>query len=84
MTVLLNAELEKLVQEKVKAGLFPSAEALINSAVAQVVTGDDLEPGEMEKLLAVGEKDAKESRFVDGPAAFAKLQARSDARRKGA
>ena len=84
MTVLLKPELEKLVQEKVKAGLFSSAEALVNSAVAQVVVADDLEPGEMEKLLAVGEKDAAAGRFVDGDAAFAKLQARSDARRKGA
>ena len=83
MVVSLKPELEKLVEAKVKAGLFPSAEALINAAVAQVVSSDDLEPGEMERLLAVGEADARAGRFVDGPKVFAKLKARSKARRKG-
>ncbi len=82
MTVSLNAELQKLVEEKVKAGLFPSAEALINSAVTQVVADDDLEPGEMEKLLAVGEADVQAGRLLDGPSFFAKLEARTGTRKK--
>jgi antitoxin ParD1/3/4 len=82
MVVSLRPELQKLVEERVKAGLFPSAEALVNSAVEQVVTGDDLEPGEMEKMLAVGEEQAQRGKFVDADQAFAKLKARSDARRK--
>jgi len=83
MVVALKPELQKLVEEKVKAGLFPSAEALVNSAVEQMVAGDDLQPGEMEKLLGVGEEQARQGRFVDGAQAFQKLQARSDERRKG-
>jgi antitoxin ParD1/3/4 len=82
MTVSLKPELQKLVEDKVKAGLFPSPEALVNSAVEQFVGEDDLEPGEMERLLAVGAAQAKHGRFVDGDAAFAKLKARSDTRRK--
>jgi Arc/MetJ-type ribon-helix-helix transcriptional regulator len=82
MVVSLNSELQKLVDEKVKAGLFPSAEALVNSAVVQVVAGDDLEPAEMEALLAVGEQQAREGKLVDGEEAFARLKARSDARRR--
>jgi len=83
MVVSLRPELQKMVKEKVKAGLFPSAEALANAAVEQVVSGDDLEPGEMERLLAVGEADARAGRFVDGPRAFAKISAKNKARRKG-
>jgi Arc/MetJ-type ribon-helix-helix transcriptional regulator len=82
MVVSLKPELQKLVEEQVKAGRFPSADALVNAAVAQVVAEDDFAPGEMEKLLAPGEKDAREGRFVDGDEAFAKLQARSEAERK--
>ena len=81
MVVTLKPELQKLVEERVKAGLFPSAEALVNSAVEQVVAADDLEAGEMEKLLAVGEEQAHQGRFVNGDEAFAKLKARSEARR---
>ena len=83
MVVSIRPELRKLVEEKVKAGIFPSAEALINAAVEQVVSGDDLEPGEMERLLAVGEADARAGRFVIGPKVFAKIKAKSKARRKG-
>jgi antitoxin ParD1/3/4 len=81
MVVSLKPELQRLVDEKVKAGLFPSAEALVNSAVAQVVAGDDLESGELERLLEVGERQARDGRLVDGEEAFARLKARSDARR---
>ena len=84
MVVSLKPELQKLVEEKVKAGLFDSAEALVNSAVAQLVVDDDLEPGEMERLLAVGEEQARQGKLVDGDEAFARLKARSEARRKGA
>src|SRR2546421_7036350 len=65
MVVSLRPELQKMVEEKVKAGLFPSAEALINVAVEQVVSGDHLDPGEMERLLAVGKADVRAGRFVD-------------------
>ena len=82
MTVSLKPELQKLVEEKVKAGLFPSAEALVNSAVAQLVAEDDFEPGEMDRLLAVGAQQAEEGKFVDGDEAFAKLAAKSEARRR--
>ena len=82
MVVSLMPELQKLVDERVKAGLFPSAEALVNAAVLQVVGDDDLEAGEMEKLLAVGDAQAREGRLVDGDEAFARLKAKSDARRR--
>ncbi len=81
MVVSPKPELEKLVAEKVKAGWDPSAEALMNSAVAQVMAGDDLEPGEMEAAIAVGEQQARAGRLVDGDATFARLKAKSDARR---
>ena len=82
MTVSLRPELQKLVKEKVKAGLFPSAEALVNSAVAQLVVEDDFEPGELEQLLAVGEQQAQQGKFVDGDEVFARLTAKSEARRR--
>ncbi len=72
MTVSLKPELQKLVEEKVMGGLFPSAEALVNSAVAQLVAEDDFEPGEMERLLAAGEQQAQQGKFVDGDEVFAR------------
>lgn len=81
MTIALKPELQKLVEEKVKAGLFPSADALVNSAVEQFVAGDDLQPGEMERLLAVGEAQARQGKLIDGDEVLGRLQARSAAQR---
>ena len=66
MVVSLKPELQKMVEDKVKAGLFASAEALVNSAVEQMLAGDDLEPGEMERLLAAGEQDVRSGRWRRG------------------
>jgi hypothetical protein len=44
MTVSLKPELQKLVEEKVKAGLFPSAEALVNTAVDSLSPATILSP----------------------------------------
>jgi hypothetical protein len=38
--------------------------------------------GELDDLLAVGEAQALEGRFVDGPEVFRKLKERSKARRQ--
>ena len=80
MVVSLKPELERLVEQRVKAGLFDSAEELVNAAVEEFI-GDAFAPGEMEALLAVGAEQAKAGKFVDGDEVFAKLKARSDARR---
>lgn len=81
MIVSLTPENESLVKDRVKAGQFPSVEALVNQAVAQLLTPDNFEPGEMESLLKVGEEHAAQGRLVDGQTAFTRIKSRSDAQR---
>jgi len=83
MTIRLKPEIEKKLQERVKAGDYGSAEELVNAVLEQYMS-DDFEPGEMEKLLAVGEQQAASGQLVDGEEVFRRLKARSDARRRGA
>ena len=82
--IALKPELEKLVREKVRAGLFRSAEELVNAAVEQVVAEDDFASGELESMLAVGEQQARQGHFVDGDEVFQRIRTRSATRRKGA
>jgi Arc/MetJ-type ribon-helix-helix transcriptional regulator len=76
MVVSLKPELQRLVEEKVKAGLFRSSDDLLNAAVEQLIGDDDLAPGEMQQLLAVGEADVNAGRLVDGEEALRRLQSR--------
>jgi Arc/MetJ-type ribon-helix-helix transcriptional regulator len=82
MTIRLKPEIEKKLQERVKTGKFGSAEELVNAVLEQYVS-DDFEPGELEKLLAVGEEQAARGQFVEGDEVFRRLKERSEARRKG-
>jgi Arc/MetJ-type ribon-helix-helix transcriptional regulator len=50
MVVSLKPEIERLVEEKVSSGLFPSADELVNAAVEQFMStvhdgDDDFAPG---------------------------------------
>jgi Arc/MetJ-type ribon-helix-helix transcriptional regulator len=76
MVVSLKPELQKLVEEKVRAGLFRSPDELLNAAVEQLIGDDDLAPGEMQQLLEAGEADVKAGRLVDGEAVLNRLQSR--------
>ena len=83
MTIRLKPEIEKKIEERVKAGRYGSAEELVNAVLEQYVS-DDFEPGELDKLLAVGEEQAARGQFVDGEDVFRRLKERSEARRRGA
>ncbi len=82
MAVTLTPELAELVRQKVQAGLFPSPEALVNAAVAQVVQGDDFFPGELDALLAIGQADAHDGRLMDGEEAFDQVKRHATAHRR--
>jgi Arc/MetJ-type ribon-helix-helix transcriptional regulator len=80
MTVTLTPEIEKLIQDHLKSGPYKSAEDLVNAALSQFM-GDDFMPGELDKLLAVGESQARAGKFVQADEVFRQIQARSEARR---
>lgn len=83
MTVNLKPKIEKMVHKRVKSGQYRSAEELVNAAVEQFIS-DEFQPGELEKMLAVGEKQARRGQLIAGNEVFRRLQARSKSRRKSA
>jgi antitoxin ParD1/3/4 len=88
MNVSLTPELERMVQEKVESGRYTSASEVVREALRLMETRDQ-RMAEREEALEefqamldgrIAEADA--GGWIDGEEAFARLRAKSAARRK--
>jgi Arc/MetJ-type ribon-helix-helix transcriptional regulator len=78
MTIKLSAEEEKLIQDRVKSGEYPSVEALVSAAIAQFIQHEpQFKPGELDALIAEGEADFERGDTIDGQAAFDQIRQKS-------
>ena len=85
MNVVLPPELEKFVEEEVRAGRYESPERLVEAAVSHLMgasTIDDFAPGELAELIAEGEADIARGDVIDGDEVFAMLRRESDEYRR--
>ena len=88
MNVSLTPELEKLVQEKVESGRYTSASEVVREALRLMEKRDQrladreqaLQAFQAEMDRRVAEADA--GGWIDGEEAFARLRAKSEARKK--
>jgi antitoxin ParD1/3/4 len=77
--------MQKFVEQKLKAGEYSSAEAVIEAGLASLERQEaarQFEPGELDDLLAEGERDIERGDLVDGEGVFAELDETSAARRR--
>jgi antitoxin ParD1/3/4 len=84
MKVLLPPRIQKIIDDRVKSGKYHSAEDVISAAVASLEQDElfgDFKAGELEALLAEGERDIEAGEVLDGAEVFAELRRRSAARR---
>ena len=68
MNVTLTPEVQKFVEEQVKAGRYDSAEAVIAAAVARLQTEEELSSRDVRELreeLDVGTTEADRGEFTD-------------------
>jgi putative addiction module CopG family antidote len=82
MTISLSPEIARFVEQKVREGNYTSADALIEDAVRQMQTFDEPEfaPGELERLIAVGQAEADAGLLIDGPKSLEERRRRRAAR----
>ena len=88
MNVSLTPELEKLVQEKVESGRYTSASEVVREALRLMEKRDQrlaereqaLQAFQAEMDRRIAEADA--GGWIDGEEAFARLRAKSEARKK--
>ena len=81
MELSLNSDMQKLIDERVKVGKYASAEDVVTAALLTLDQQErfgDFEPGELDGLLAEGEKSIASEGTLDGEEAF---RLRGDQRR---
>ena len=63
MTFTIRPELERELQERVKAGPYRSVDELVNAALEQFIA-PDFAPGELARLVAVGKQQLADGQLV--------------------
>jgi len=85
MNISLSPKMQKFIEDKVREGAFSSPEQVIEAGL-ETLEHEELygifEPGELESLLAEGQKDLDEGRFEDGEVVFRRLRENAKARRQ--
>jgi antitoxin ParD1/3/4 len=82
MTVTLRPEVEKVLQERLKSGIYKSPDDTINDAL-ELFMEMDLEADELNRLLDEGEADIAAGRVYSGEEVERLMKEWSQARRNG-
>jgi antitoxin ParD1/3/4 len=86
MNVTLKPEIEKLIEDEVKAGRSTDTNEFLNKAVYHYVVARDLgqeyTAEEIDRMIAEGLDDIERGDTVDGEEAFRQLRAYSAERRR--
>lgn len=79
MNLSLNPDIAKLIEQRVHDGRYPTPEAVVTAALQSLEQQErfgDFEAGELDELLAEGERSIEEEGLVDVDAAFRKREER--------
>ena len=85
MSLQLNPELQKFVDEQIKEGRYDSASEVVEAGLAileQQTRSGEFAPGALDRLLAEAEADVAQGKFHDGEEVFRQLDEMSAARRR--
>ena len=84
MTIKLDARMQRMIQRRVQAGRYSSAQDVLRAGLAALEQQEqigDFAPGELDELIAEGERSLKGRRGIPAAKVFAELRARSSTRR---
>jgi antitoxin ParD1/3/4 len=84
MNVSLKPDVQKLIDERVNSGKYSSPEEVVEAAVRaldQLETFGDFEAGELDRLVAEGERSIERDGTLDGEEAFRRRAQRRAQRR---
>jgi hypothetical protein len=82
MPISLTPQTQRLLEEQMKKGGYPTPEDAIRAGLASLELHGDFAPGELDKLLAEGEADLARGDLLDGEEVFRELDALSTSRRQ--
>jgi len=84
MNLSLDPKLQKLIEERVKSGQYASVEDVVAAALLTLDQQErfgDFGPGELDELLAEGERSIREEGTLDGNEAFRLRQSRRSSKK---
>ncbi len=73
MNIMLSSDIQKLIDERVKSGTYATPEDVVAAAILTLDQQEwfaDFAPGEIDELLAEGERSIAQEGMVDGEEAF--------------
>ena len=73
MNLTLDPNVQKLIDDRVRSGEYATAEDVVAAAVSTLEQQErfgDFEPGELDALLAEGERSIEENGTLDGEEAY--------------
>ena len=79
MQLRISSLSERIIESHVESGRFANPEAVVDAALQlleQQESAGDFAPGELDRLLAEGERSVNRGEVLDGEAAFARRIAR--------
>jgi Arc/MetJ-type ribon-helix-helix transcriptional regulator len=85
MKISLDSALEKLIAKRVKSGKYASPEAVLAAALFTLDQQEqfgDFAPGELDALIAEGERSIHEEGTIDGEQAYKERRGQRAQRRK--
>ena len=85
MEILITAERQKFLEQKVRSGAYRSIDEVIEAGLAALEmqeTYGDFAPGELDKLLTEADEDFEKGDVVDGEEVFRELKEMSAAKRR--
>jgi putative addiction module CopG family antidote len=86
MSLRINPELQKFIDNQLKDGRYDSAEEVVEAGLAvleQQTHYGEFAPDEFDRLLAEGEADIQAGNTHDGDDVFREIDELSNARRRG-
>jgi putative addiction module CopG family antidote len=84
ITISLSAAMRRFIDERVKSGEYTSTDDVVRAGIARLMSDDDFQPGEMERLIAQGEADIARGDVIDGEQVFDELRQMRKSRRSKA
>jgi len=82
MNVMLPADLERFVEEKVKSGAYSSVEAVLEDALIHFRSRREIDSDELRRLVAQGQASADRGELFDSESVFDEIKAESRRRRE--
>lgn len=74
MSLALNAETLRLIEERMRRGGYANADDVVRAALASLDQQANFEPGELDRMLAVADAEIEGDELLEGEEVFREIR----------